>query len=317
MTCPYCCPKNVRITAIIIAELEFGNIERHIFAAYLVERTNDTAFDDGPKAFDGLSMNGTDDILLFGMVNDGMRIFAIKAAISNPLIRTKQANFMRYGFADKSRQCLGANIINDARDNVSLALYSADDWRFAGTDAASSAATAALIPMAIFGETADESFVNLDNATKLLNVLNKRCSDFMAHRPCGFIGTEPHIAHDLQSAHALFASQHKVNDAEPLAKRLVSVLKNRARYMRETIARFWRALIALPVPRAIRKFMRIGSATTRASDAVRPPPRNKISAARIFVWEHLFEFRDAHLVNWLRLLPGHVWHPSWLERIMA
>ena len=39
-------PENIRVAPIVIAELEFGNIERHIFAAYLVERTDDTAFDD-------------------------------------------------------------------------------------------------------------------------------------------------------------------------------------------------------------------------------------------------------------------------------
>jgi hypothetical protein len=55
--------KDVRVLPIVIAELEFGNIERHVLAADLVERTNDATLDDRPEAFDGLSMNRANNIL--------------------------------------------------------------------------------------------------------------------------------------------------------------------------------------------------------------------------------------------------------------
>jgi hypothetical protein len=35
--------ENVRVLPVIIAELEFGDIERHIFTAHFVERTDHTA----------------------------------------------------------------------------------------------------------------------------------------------------------------------------------------------------------------------------------------------------------------------------------
>jgi hypothetical protein len=46
--------QNVIIEAVIIAELKFSNIERHILAADLVERADDTALEDAPKALNRL-----------------------------------------------------------------------------------------------------------------------------------------------------------------------------------------------------------------------------------------------------------------------
>src|SRR5271170_4923211 len=54
-----CRAENVWIEAIVIAELKFGDVHRHILSADLVERANDAAFEDRPEAFDGLGMDGT------------------------------------------------------------------------------------------------------------------------------------------------------------------------------------------------------------------------------------------------------------------
>jgi Leucine-rich repeat (LRR) protein len=78
--------ENVSVLPIVISDLELGNIERKIFAAYLVERAGDASLDNGPKAFDSLSMHRADKILLFGMVDNGMWVFSIKALVPNPLI---------------------------------------------------------------------------------------------------------------------------------------------------------------------------------------------------------------------------------------
>ena len=51
--------ENIRILAIIIAELEFGNIERHLVVAHLVESANHTALEDRPEPFDGLQQDRT------------------------------------------------------------------------------------------------------------------------------------------------------------------------------------------------------------------------------------------------------------------
>jgi hypothetical protein len=95
------CSEDIRVLAIIIAELEFGDIEREIFLADLVKASHDAALDERPEAFDGLSMNCADDILTARMVNRGERIFTSEFAISRPLIGAEQANFVRDSFADK------------------------------------------------------------------------------------------------------------------------------------------------------------------------------------------------------------------------
>ena len=104
--------------------------------------------------------------------------------------------------------------------------------------------------MAVFIVSADESFVNLDDAAELLNVFNESDADFMAHEPSSFIGAEAHVSKDLERAHSFFADQHQVNDAIPVFQRLVRVLKDCARQMREAVA-FIRACVALPFDNAI------------------------------------------------------------------
>src|SRR5262245_51973731 len=109
--------ENVRVISVVIAELELSNIERHVLAADLVERTDDAAFDDRPKSFDCLSMNRADNILLFGMVDDGVRVFAVKAMIASPLVSAKQAYLMRNGFANKCGQRISADVFDDTCDD--------------------------------------------------------------------------------------------------------------------------------------------------------------------------------------------------------
>jgi hypothetical protein len=59
--------EDVRVQAIIIAELEFSDIERHVFSAHFVECADYAAFEDRPEAFDGLCMDGADDVLTLGV----------------------------------------------------------------------------------------------------------------------------------------------------------------------------------------------------------------------------------------------------------
>jgi hypothetical protein len=134
---------------------------------------------------------------------------------------------MRYRFADECGESGGIHVRDHASDDVSLAADCADDWSFAGTDTARSAASAALIPMSVFSQAADESFIDFDNSAELIDVLHESSSNLMAHEPCGFIGTEPHVTIKLQGAHALLANEHQVNDAIPFAQRFVRILENR------------------------------------------------------------------------------------------
>jgi hypothetical protein len=190
------------------------------------------------------------------------------------------------------------NIRDHASHDIALAANGANDWCFAGTNAAGAAAFAAFIPMPIFGQAADESFIDLDDTAEFSNVLDERNADLVAHFPCGFIGTEAHISIDLQRAHSLLAGQHQVNDAEPVAKRLVCIFEDSPGDMGKSISGLRGALIALPTPRHCRDLPIDLGPTARAAYTLRPTAPHKIGATSVFVREHALELSDSELVDW-------------------
>jgi hypothetical protein len=309
---PNRCSKNVRVLPVVITELELGNIERHIFPAHFVERTDDAALEDRPEAFDGLSVDRADDVLTSRMVNSRVWIILIEGIVAWILIGAKQTDFMGDGFANERGERIGSDIRNHARNNIAFAADSADDWSFAGTDAACSATAAAFIPMSVFGQAANESFIDFDNSAQLINVLHESSSDLVAHEPSGPIRSEAHISVDLQGAHAFLARKHKMDHAEPLPQGLVRVLENRSCDMGEAIISSGRrAFVAQPVPLHCAVFFDLHVATTRARHAFWPTATSEIGATSIFVRKSLFPLRDGHLVNWLGLFrAGHIGSPS-------
>jgi hypothetical protein len=304
--------EDVSIVPIVISELELGNIERHVSPAHFMERADNTALEDRPEAFDGLSVNCANDILPSRMVNGRVWIILVERIVAGILIGAKQADFVRDGFADERSESGGIHVRDHAGNDVSLAADGADDRRFARTDAASSAAPAAFIPMPVFGQTTNESFIDFDDAAELINVLHESGPDFMAHEPCGPIRAKAHVAIDLQCAHALLARKHKVDNAEPLSQGLVRVLENRSCDMGEAvISSGRRAFVAQPIPMHCAVFLDLHIATPRAGYAFRPAPTSEIGATSIFVRESLFPLRDGHLVNWLGLFrAGHIGYSS-------
>jgi hypothetical protein len=138
-----------------------------------------------------------------------------------------------------------------------------------------------------------------NDATKFFNVLHESGSDLVAHKPCGFIRTEAHVAADLQSAHSLLTGEHQADDLKPITKRLVRVLEYRAREMREAIGRMGgAALIALPVPRiALQLSNRLCSATAWTMDALWPTLSNQIGATGFLIRKRLIELCRRQLVD--------------------
>ena len=175
--------EDVGVPPVVIAELELGDIERHVFAAHFVERADNAALENRPEAFDGLGMDCANDILTTRMVNSRVRIVLVERIVARILIGTKQADFMGDGFAYERSESGGIHVRDHARDNIPLAADRADDWSFAGTNAARSATAAAFIPMPVFGQAANESFVNFDNSAEFIDVLHESGSDLMAHEP--------------------------------------------------------------------------------------------------------------------------------------
>ena len=293
-------PENIRVLSVIITELEFGDIKRHVFAAHFVECADDAALEDRPEALDGLSVDCANDILASRMVNSRMRVIPVERIVARILIGAKQTDFVGDGVADEGGKSSGIHVRDYPRDHISLAADSANDWGFAGTDAASSIPSASLIPMPVLGHATDESFIDLDNAAELINILHKSDADFVTHRPRCFVRTEAHIALNLQRAHAFLAGQHEVDNAIPVAKRFICVFEDRPGNMRKAIA-VWRALFALPMPFAGRKIVNGWVAATRAANALWPAARDQVSFASLFVGEHFLELCDGQLMNGLGL----------------
>ena len=179
--------------------------------------------------------------------SDVLRKFFVEVLVADPLVGDQQANLVRDGFVNKAFQRRRADVLDNAGDHVALAADCTDNNGFARTYAARPAA--APIDMSVFGFAADESFVHLDNAAKFFRFFDQRDANAVRHIPSSFERTETHVTPELAGAHPLFAGQDQVDDLEPVAERLIRVLKNRARNMRETVAGLGRALVALPMPR--------------------------------------------------------------------
>src|SRR5271165_6614037 len=292
--------EDVLVELVVIPEFEFRDVERQIFAAYFVKASHDAAFDERPKAFDGLSVDSADDILAACMVNGVQRIFLRELAVSRRFVRAKQADFVRDGLANESGHRIAFQIIDDAGDDVALALHRPDDDRFASA-ARSAASVAALVLVPVLGEAADESFINLDDAAQLFDIISQGDADLVAHKPSGLVGTEAHIAVELERTHSLFADQHQVNDAIPVLERLVCVFKDRAGKVREAIALF-RARVALPMPRHCRDRIDALGTAARATITFRPTARDQISDAVVFGLKQRVELRGGQLMYGFRLL---------------
>jgi hypothetical protein len=299
-----CRSENIRVPTVIVTELKLRDVQRHIFGGHFVECADHAAFENRPETFNRVCVNCADNIFMRAVANESvLRIFAAQCVICAQVVRGEQTNLVRHRLADKVCQRLAVKSANHARHDIALALHSADDANLAGP--ASASAAAALVPMFIFILSANVGFINLDHAAKLLNVLDQRRADLMTHEPRGFVRTKSHVALNLQRAHSLFAGEHKVDNAEPLAERLVRVLENGPRDMGEPVAGFRRALVALPRPRAVRQLVRIDGPTTRAGNAIGPAALYEVSAASFLIGEHPLKFGDAHLMDGFGLLAGH------------
>jgi hypothetical protein len=90
------CPENISIHSVVIPELKFRDVQRHILFANLVERADDAAFEDAPETLNRLGVNGTHNVLALVVV-DGRVLWKIliQVLVANPLIGAEQANLVK------------------------------------------------------------------------------------------------------------------------------------------------------------------------------------------------------------------------------
>ena len=296
--------ENVRVLAVVIPELEFSDIERHVFAAHFVERPDHAALEDRPEALNGVGMDRADDVLPSRVVdNFVLRKFVGKMLIADPMIRNEEADLFRDAIANEGREGIGSNVRDHTRHHVAPALHGSCDNRLA-LSARTAASVPALAFMSVLGLPADEGLIHFHYAHELAEFLiGEAGSDAVAHVERGLIGAETHDAIDLQGGDALLAGEHHVDDAEPLPKWLVRVLKDRPCDMGELIA-VRIAAVALPFERPASDGVIGARSAAWASNALRPAMSHQIGAASLLVGKSRFPLGDRHLVDSL-MFQGH------------
>ncbi len=295
------CSENIRICAVVVPELKLSNIQRHIFGADFVKCPDYAALKDAPKAFNRVRMDRAYDVPVLAVVNGSVWQAVRQSVIATPIIRSEQANFVGNNFADEFA-CGGTSYaLQYSRNDIAFALCSTNDWRFLIVVAF------LFIPVPVFVFAADVGLIDLDNAAKLLLRLQHRGADFVAHGMGRLVRAKAHLSLNLQRRNSFLAGRHQVHDFEPLPQRLIRVLKNRARYVREAIALIFGARIALPLERHRANREHLGVFATWAANAIRPASRNQIPLAGIVVAsrEHGLKLGFRHLVNGLWALGCH------------
>jgi hypothetical protein len=296
-----CRSKNIGVLAVIVSELKLSDIERHVLAADLVERPDDTALEYRPEALNRVRVDRADNIFMRGVIDDFvLRKNLIEVLIANPMIGNQEADFVRDGLAYKTGESRGADVLDHTGDNATFATDRTSDDGLARSGAASAVTTTPIMPVLCFA--ADESFINFDNASEFFKIPVSECrADAVTHVPSSFVRAEAHEAVNLKGAHALLAGQHQVDHAEPVAKRFIRVLKDRPGDVGKAIA-LGGAFLALPMPFAGRQVVDGFIATTRASNPIRPAPRDQIGPTSIFIREHPLELSSGKLMNGPRFL---------------
>jgi len=107
--------KNVRVAAVVVAELEFRDIEREILAADFVERADHATLNQRPETLNGVGMDSANYVVALGVIDNGMGKILIETVVAYPLVRYQQADFVGYRFANEPVQGGGADIAESAR----------------------------------------------------------------------------------------------------------------------------------------------------------------------------------------------------------
>lgn len=288
-------PEHVGVHAVIIAELKFRDVERHIFGAHLVERADYAALEDRPETLNRVRVDCADNVLMAAMVNARVRDAGGQVLIAGPSIGRQQADLIGNDLFAEIERSLRRDTLQNTRDDIALAFHRTNNRGLLVAPAF------LFVPMAVFVFAPYKRLIHFYDATKLHLRLNERGADFVAHAVRSLVGTEPHLPLNLQRANSFLTCQHQVRDFEPVAQRLVSIFKNRPGNNRKAIAVLC-ALLALPVPFARRKVIDRRIATTRTHDALRPAAGHQVSLARIIVtqWETRLKIAFGHLRDGFR-----------------
>ena len=287
--------EDVLVEPVVVPELKFRHVKGKIFLADFMKRPDHTALEDRPKAFDGVGMDRSNHILPLRVIDDLVRILLLELAVSHPLIGDQQADVIGYGFIRKACQRFGFHVRNNSGHHIALPLNGADNNRLARSGSARAAVS--IISMSVLGFASDKGFIDFDDTHELSEAtILQSNSDPVTHVPSCAVGAHADGPIDLQSAHALFAGQHHVNDAKPRPKRIVRVLENGSDKQREAIAS-GATVCALPMIGTARQRVCLDVAAAGARHAYRPTLFDQEVFAGVFRWKQLFKVVYRHLLD--------------------
>src|SRR5206468_6138718 len=131
LTRPYSRAEDIRIVAIVVAELELVDVERKVLVTHLVERADDAALYQRPKAFDGLRMDAAMHVLTIPVIYHAVREMAIKVVISAMFVGRDKADSVRNCLTHEGVKRSRVHSLNDTTDDVTFALNGSDHDGFA------------------------------------------------------------------------------------------------------------------------------------------------------------------------------------------
>jgi hypothetical protein len=261
--------EDVRVLAIVMPKLKFGQIQRQIVFAHVVVRSDDSAFKQAPKRFEIVGMHFAAHVLMCLVVNVFVRKCLVQFLIASSLIGRNQADVRRYGLADKPRHGFGRSIFDYLTNHVALTGDRADDCGLARR------ATPFLlfVPVAIAVQATNVGFIYFNLAHQLREVfVLHRGSDALEHIPSCPIVAAADLAMNLKRADSFLGLAHQIDDLEPSLKRIVSILENRFRNDAEAIAVASAAFLGFANPMERSRLERIGlvAIAARTTHAIGP-----------------------------------------------
>jgi len=294
----YSRPEDVRILAIVIPELKFGNVQWQVFGGNLVVGAHDAAFDEAPEAFNRIRMDGADNVFA-PTVADNRVVVALHPGISAVFIGSEQVNLGGDNLTHKPLERRGVGMAQDTSDDAPRPFNGASYDKLTG----GAPNAGALVRMLILGLPADVSFVNLNDAHELAELwVNQTGANAHAEVMGGTVGAKTHDALHFESGNTLLAGEQHMDDAEPVAEADIGVFKDGPDQHREAVASV-RAIPALPMEGAGNQGGKLLVIAAGALNPHRPAARLQISLASVVIGESGFEFPYCHLLGELSL--GH------------
>jgi hypothetical protein len=304
--------ENIGFVPIVESKLKLIQIQRQIFLADVMVRSDDATLQQRPERFHCVCMRDASYVLASRMINELMlAIVDADGIVSAKLIRDYERCVSLGYLANESSQRVGIGTLNHLANYIPFASNCANDRHLAGRNTTGSRLT--VLAMAILVESANERLIHFHDSHQLaeLRVFHSGTQPH-AHIPSGLIRAGSKQAMDLERAHSLLARDHQVQNLEPNQQRFFGFLKDGSGSKREPIrrARFRTALHTLPVPRTRSAFVNVIVLTTRALRASGPASQQQISATCVLIREQRIELTERQLSHKTRLVLACFRHAS-------